>query len=226
MLEAAATADIDDGHAVTPTNRQSAKDLPILPGNVLDMATAIKRRRIGVIAPVYLVDETGDVRRAGAAVLPVDPIDALARRGKVVGVLSAMGGKPKLVGEAIGGALTFDKTIYAYSYGSILGFLHGAAICHAAGLSLETYVEQVVGFGAGSKPRLGEMLVKQSYEASGATMEIEAAAYGHVVRLIDELGLDATFSTAVSDLFERAMADGLGEQGIAAMFKVLIKKSG
>ena len=57
-------------------------------------------------------------------------------------------------------------------------------------------------------------------------MEIEAAAYGHVVRLIDEVGLDATFSTAVSDLFERAMADGLGEQGIAAMFKVLIKKSG
>ncbi len=142
------------------------------------------------------------------------------------GVLSAMGGNPKLVGEAVGSALTFDKAIYAYSYGSTLGFLHGAAICHAAGLTLETYVEQVVGFGAGSKPRLGEMLVKQSYEASGATMEIEAAAYGHVVKLTDELGLDATFSTAVSELFERAMADGLGEQGIAAMFKVLIKKSG
>ena len=141
-------------------------------------------------------------------------------------VLSAMGGKPKHVGEAIGGALTFDKAIYAYAYGSTLGFLHGAAICRAAGLTLDEYVEQVVGFGAGSKPQLGALLIKQSYEATGATLEIEAAAYDHVVRLVDELSLDATFSTAVSDLFKRAMADGLGDQGIAAMVKVMTKSRG
>ncbi len=141
------------------------------------------------------------------------------------GMLSAMGGKPKLVGEAVGGAPTFDKTLYANHYGSMLAFFHGAAICHAAGFPLETYVEQVVAGGAGYKPRFGELLVNRSYDAAGAAMNIDAAAYDHVVRLTDELGLDATFSTAVATLFERAMADGLGEQGFAAMFKVLIKES-
>jgi 3-hydroxyisobutyrate dehydrogenase-like beta-hydroxyacid dehydrogenase len=141
-------------------------------------------------------------------------------------VLFAMGGKPKHVGEAIGGALTLDKAIYAYVYGSTFGFLHGAAICRAAGLTLDEYVEQIVGFGAGSKPQLGELLIKQSYEATGATLEIEAAGYDHVVKLVDELSLDATFSTAVSNLFKRAMADGLGDQGIAAMVKVMTKSQG
>ncbi len=143
----------------------------------------------------------------------------------VEGMLSAMGGKPKLVGEAVGGAPTFDKTLYANHYGSMLAFFHGAAICHAAGFPLETYVAQVVDSGAGNKPHFGELLINRSYDAAGAAMNIDAAAYDHVVRLTDELGLDATFSTAVSGLFERAMADGLGDQGLAAMFKVLINES-
>jgi 3-hydroxyisobutyrate dehydrogenase-like beta-hydroxyacid dehydrogenase len=141
------------------------------------------------------------------------------------GMLSAMGGKPKLVGEAVGGAPTFDKTLYANHYGSMLAFFHGAAICHAAGFPLETYVAQVVAGGAGHKPHFGELLINRSYDAAGAAMNIDAAAYDHVVRLTDEFGLDATFSTAVATLFERAKADGLGEQGFAAMFKVLINES-
>jgi 3-hydroxyisobutyrate dehydrogenase-like beta-hydroxyacid dehydrogenase len=56
------------------------------------------------------------------------------------GLLSAMGGKPRFVSDAIGGAPTFDKSIYAEHYGSMLALFHGAAICHAAGFPLETYL--------------------------------------------------------------------------------------
>ncbi len=45
-------------------------------------------------------------------------------------VLGGMGAIPEFVGEAIGGAPTFDKTVYACYYGSVLAFFHGAAICH------------------------------------------------------------------------------------------------
>ncbi len=141
------------------------------------------------------------------------------------GVFSAMGGNPTLVGETIGGAPTFDKTLYANHYGSLLAFFHGAAICHAAGFPMETYVKQVVASGAGAKPRFGEMLVKRSYESSGSRLENVPNAYAHVVRLSEDLGVDTTFAKTVSELFDRAIAEGYGQQELAAVFEVLLNKS-
>lgn len=135
------------------------------------------------------------------------------------GVLAALGGGPKLVSEVIGGAPTFDKTLYAFHYGSLLAFLHGAAMCHAAGISLETYLDQV---GAtANQRRYCEMIEKRSYEVTGATMELEAAAYAHVVTLSEELGVDGAFPTMVASHFERAIADGHGQREFAAIFEIM-----
>ncbi len=138
------------------------------------------------------------------------------------GVLASLGGKPQLVGEAIGGAPTFDKTIYAFHYGSMLAFFHGAAICHAAGFPIETYVEEIASHGSETKIRFGEMMAKRSYDNPVCALEVEAAAYNHVVRLSEELGIDAAFPRTVASYLDRAIAKGHGQQELAAIFEVML----
>jgi 3-hydroxyisobutyrate dehydrogenase-like beta-hydroxyacid dehydrogenase len=141
------------------------------------------------------------------------------------GVLASLGGKPQLVGETIGGAPTFDKTIYAFHYASMLAFFHGAAICHAAGFPIETYVEQVASHGPETKIRFGEMIAKRSYDNPVCALEVEAAAYDHVVRLSEELGIDVAYPKMVAGYFKRAIADGHGQHDLAATFEVLMNPS-
>ncbi len=141
------------------------------------------------------------------------------------GVLASLGGKPQLVGETIGGAPTFDKTIYAFHYASMLAFFHGAAICHAAGFPIETYVEQVASHGPETKIRFGEMIAKRSYDNPVCALEVEAAAYDHVVRLSEELGIDVAYPKMVAGYFKRAIAEGHGQHDLAATFEILLKQS-
>jgi 3-hydroxyisobutyrate dehydrogenase-like beta-hydroxyacid dehydrogenase len=139
-------------------------------------------------------------------------------------VLASLGGDPKLVGEAIGGAPTFDKTLYAVHYASMLAFFHGAAMCHAAGFPIETYTEQAAPMGQQMRLRAGETIAKRSYGNPGCALEVEAAAYAHVVRLSEELGVDTAFPKMVAGYFGRAIADGHGQHDLAATFEVLLKR--
>ena len=86
-------------------------------------------------------------------------------------LLAAMGGNPQLVGEAIGGAPTFDKAVFSSHYGSLLAFFHGAAICHAAGFPIEIYVEEALSDFAedATARRYGEMIADRSCWGSAAT---------------------------------------------------------
>ena len=138
------------------------------------------------------------------------------------GVLSAMGGKPVLVSEAIGGAPTFDKSLYAEHYGSMLAFFHGAAICHAAGFPMETYVELIVTSGTRTLARFGEMLVKRSYE--GGALDVDLNAYEHVTRLSEELDIDTAYPKMVANYLERGIAEGHVQQQLPVIFELMIEK--
>jgi 3-hydroxyisobutyrate dehydrogenase-like beta-hydroxyacid dehydrogenase len=141
------------------------------------------------------------------------------------GVLATMGGTPKFVGEAIGGAPTFDKTIYAWHYGSMLAFFHGAAICHAAGFPIETYVNEVLSGGEATLRRYGENIAERYYEEPTCGIDVHAAAYAHVVNLSEKLGIDVAFPQMVARTFERAIAEGHGQHELPAMFETLLNTS-
>ena len=59
-------------------------------------------------------------------------------------VLRALGSKPQLVGDRPGVATAFDKAFFAFYYAHALGLLHGAAICRAAGVPLDAYLDLMV----------------------------------------------------------------------------------
>lgn len=140
-------------------------------------------------------------------------------------VLAALGGNPQHVGDAAGGAVVFDKTIYAYHYGSMLAFLHGAAICHAAGFPVDLYVSEIASHGPAAKIRFGEMIAERRYDNPSCAMEVDAAAYGHVVRLSEEFGIDDDLSRTVARYFDRGTANGYGHLETAALFEVMLKQS-
>lgn len=142
-----------------------------------------------------------------------------------IGVLGGMNAIPKFVGDAIGGAPTFDKTVYAFYYGSMLAFFHGAAICHAAGFPIETYVDQAYNVGESTRRDFGEMIAKRSYDdISVAPIKLDAALYEQVAKLSENLGVDAAFPKMVTSYLDRAMAEGHGQHELAAIFELMVPR--
>ncbi len=111
----------------------------------------------------------------------------------------------------------------------MMAFFHGAAMCHAAGFPIDVYANLVLGevgeITKAAQRRYGEMVAARSYDPAEVTMEIDAAAYDHVVSLSDELGVDGKFPKTVADCFARAIADGHAQQELPAVFETLLKKS-
>ena len=127
----------------------------------------------------------------------------------------------------MGGATSFDKTLYAFGYGSFMGYIHGAAMCHAMGIPLETYVEEMDRYPIMSMLRdAGDMIVKRNYPGGEATLELEAAAYRHVVATSEALGIDTALAKLIEGFFARSMADGHGENALAAMFETMLGNGG
>ena len=69
------------------------------------------------------------------------------------------------------------------------------------------------------------MIAKRSYDNPACALELEAAAYAHVVRLSEELVIDVAFPKMVASYFKRAIADGHGQHDLPATFETLLKPS-
>lgn len=143
-------------------------------------------------------------------------------------MLSALGGGPKYVGAEIGAAVTFDKAILAFVYGTVQSFIQGAAIAHAKGLPIDTYTDIV----AARLPTyvwkfklFGDMIAKRNYDRVQARTQVHAAAFAETVAACKEVGVDDTLPVALMHNFQRALAAGHGPQEIAALFEVLIRRS-
>ncbi len=162
-----------------------------------------------------------NVRSGNCTIVYSGPKDLFAANESL---LAAIGGNPQHVGDAVGGAPTFDKAIYSNHYGALLAFFHGAAICHAAGFPIEVYTELALGGGGRTQRRYGEMIAARTYDVTGITLEADAAAYAHVATLSEELGVDSGFPKTVAHYFARAIAAGHGQEELPAVFETLLPK--
>ena len=140
-------------------------------------------------------------------------------------VLESLSGKTQLVSENVGAAPIFDKALYAWHYGSTLAFLHGAAICHAAGFDIGVYADEIASRDPARPTRSREFIARRQYDDPGCALEVEAAAYDHVLRVSEELGIDTELARTVKDYFERAIEQGHGAQETAAIFEILLKNN-
>lgn len=139
-------------------------------------------------------------------------------------VLEGMGGKPRFLTETIGAAPTYDKALYAFHYGSMISFLHGAAISHAAGIPLSDYVEQALlsASSTTTKERMANMIEARRYETEAASISVELGAYEYVVKLSDDLGVESELPRVMAGIMRRACNLGYAEQDLAATFEALL----
>lgn len=139
-------------------------------------------------------------------------------------LLLSLGGNTLFVGESISTACVLDSSILSFYYGTTLGFLQGAALCEAEGVSLDDYFENasaVLPVVADTMQLSVGMINKDNYEGSEATLVTHAAALEHIGRLIQETGIDRALIDCLSNYFAKAVAAGHGQHELPAVFEAI-----
>jgi 3-hydroxyisobutyrate dehydrogenase-like beta-hydroxyacid dehydrogenase len=144
-------------------------------------------------------------------------------------LLLSLGGAPTFVGDNVGNASILDQSLLSFVVGSILSFLHGAAICASEGFPISGYVSAaapVLSLVEVTMKTSETMIQRKSYEGSEASLNAWTAALEHIVRTSRENGVDRALPEFLLSYFKKALAAGRGSEEIAALFEFLKSKRG
>jgi 3-hydroxyisobutyrate dehydrogenase-like beta-hydroxyacid dehydrogenase len=141
-------------------------------------------------------------------------------------VLEAFG-TPHHLSENIGAAYEFDKVVYPFGYGTMLGFIQGAAMAKASGYSIIAYTKILTEWMKPLSGRLetfGSLIAEEDFHAHQATLEAWAAGYEKSLDACRALGVDDALPTALMVVLRNGIDRGYGDEEILAVFKTLIPK--
>ncbi len=135
------------------------------------------------------------------------------------GLLAHLGGHQRYLGPKIGAAAALDFALLTRELGSIIGALHAANICKAEGIGADVLASMIL---KGDAARAAAKVIHDgSYAETGATIRTWAKAAATIRQHARDLGINDEVPGFILDLHERALAQGLGEEDIAAIVKVL-----
>lgn len=135
------------------------------------------------------------------------------------GDLALLGGHQRYLGPKIGAAAALDFALLTRELGSIIGALHGANICQAEGIGADVLASMILKGDAGRAA--AKVIHAGSYAETGATIRTWAKAAATIRQHARDLGINDEVPGFILGLHERALAQGLGEEDIAAIVKVL-----
>ena len=146
-------------------------------------------------------------------------------------LLHAMGGRPVCAGDNPDDVSKIGLAYACFLYPAVVGFLHGAALCHRTGISIETYARDLV-LPVLKGPTLTGMLehltraclARRYDENLQATLNIWNVSASSV-RDFASHRLDPGLLSAVKAVLDRAAEQGFGEQDLAAVFEMLITEN-
>jgi 3-hydroxyisobutyrate dehydrogenase-like beta-hydroxyacid dehydrogenase len=133
------------------------------------------------------------------------------------------------VAEAVGAAAAQDCAVAAYFAGGLLGALHGALICEAEGLPVAKVCAQFSELSpilGGDVAHLGKTLASGDFDHPYASLKTWSAAISRLTGHAADAGIDNRFPRFAADLFEDGVAQGLGQQEVSALIKVLRARNG
>jgi 3-hydroxyisobutyrate dehydrogenase-like beta-hydroxyacid dehydrogenase len=145
------------------------------------------------------------------------------------GTLSALGGRPTFVGEAIGGAAAADLAWLSFLYGNMLGLLQGAAFLEAEGAAAAVVFDAVPSFAieiAAEADYARTLIERGDFAGEQATLEVHLAAMEHIAAAAETGGVCTAFPRLIRDLTTDAVAAGHGQEEIAALIEVLRRRPG
>lgn len=137
--------------------------------------------------------------------------------------LRDFGGDLRYYGENTGAANTLDMGELVYSLGKFAGFAHAARLCEAEGVGLDQFASI---FPEGEPAReLADMVHADNYALGEIHPGASVRVWEGVVQLMQdharEKGINSEVPNFISDLFQRTMDLGYGEEDVAALVKAL-----
>lgn len=108
------------------------------------------------------------------------------------------------------------------------GFLYGAALLGTAGMDASTFdpfARQNIAIVAGWLSGYAQQIDEGSYPATDATIDTHVAAMNQLVHESEPLGVNAELPKFFKALADRAIAEGHGGDGYAAMIELFRKPS-
>lgn len=139
-------------------------------------------------------------------------------------LLKRLAGNPIWLGDKIEAAAVMDLSTLSYVYGAYAGFLHGARLAEASGVSNKTYGEIVnrisPSFGAFFQHE-GNVIQSGDFTITESPMRISVAAVDRILRVSGQLGINTQVPALVNDWLVEADRAGYADEELAALIKVL-----
>lgn len=139
-------------------------------------------------------------------------------------VLAALGGKVEHVDEDHGVASTLDIGMLDVYFSGLLGFVHALALVAADGVRGEQFLRfagSAVDVLAASLADVARDVDARSYPGTEDTLEMELAAFEHIVGTSGQRGLDPAAIGVVRDLARRAVDAGHGGESFSRLVEHL-----
>jgi 3-hydroxyisobutyrate dehydrogenase-like beta-hydroxyacid dehydrogenase len=133
-------------------------------------------------------------------------------------------GRAVHIGADPGAASVYDTALLAMNMGVLSGFYQAIALVRAAGVDTPTFAAVAVDylpFVTGLLPDHADQIDQRRYPGDDGTLEVYAAAMGHVVDTGRRQGIDVELPAAIAALVERGVAAGHGDDGLASLADVI-----
>ncbi|GAA3543482.1 NAD(P)-binding domain-containing protein [Nonomuraea rosea] len=137
-------------------------------------------------------------------------------------VLRSLGGATTYLGADPGLSSLYDMATLTMMWSILNGFLHGAALLGTANVPAATFAPAVAkGMATVAEwlPGYAEQIDDGKYPALDATIDTHLAAMEHLVQESEVLGVSVELPRFVKALADRAVAEGHGGEGYAALIE-------
>ncbi|MDH2424351.1 NAD(P)-binding domain-containing protein [Sphaerisporangium sp. TRM90804] len=156
---------------------------------------------------------------ADAVILYSGPRPAFDAHERALGVLAA---GTAHIGDDHGLAGLYEVAVLSAMWGVLNGFLQGAALLTASGVDASAFapiVKTGIETVAGWVPDYARQIDDGAYPPLDSTIDTHLTAMEHVVQESEALGVSAELPRFVKALAGRAVADGHGGSGYAALIE-------
>ncbi|MCF0071225.1 NAD(P)-binding domain-containing protein [Dyadobacter sp. CY261] len=138
--------------------------------------------------------------------------------------LAVFGGNIKYLGDRAALASAMDLATLTWLYGSYTGLIHGIVLAQKTGLPLSAFNEILgeitPGFTEFFKHQIG-VVEKGDFTISQSPLAISVAATQRIHHAFRNANIQPAFVKGISDLLQQAEAQGLADQELASLVKVI-----
>ncbi|MEV5892729.1 NAD(P)-dependent oxidoreductase [Nonomuraea fuscirosea] len=196
------------------------------PGELREAARRVAERGGTLITGGIMVPPPG-IGQPGAYTFYSGPKEVLDRHVPVLETL----GEVAYVGADEGLAMMFYQAQLLIFWSSMTSFMHAMALLRTAGVAPEAFLpfarDMFTSLGGdgpmGYARHLAGEFAAGSYPGELNSLHMQAVGLGHAVEALAEAGVEITVPTALRRLFERADAEGRGDEGLGTVIQSIMK---